>query len=1178
MADIQLGIDVDSRDVVTADVQMDKLTGSFRQLEQQSQRTTAATQRAERAWRGQSDAMRLTEQRAAAAAAQMQKMQVAIAGVNTAVTAATRLFILFAGSQVIRGIVNAADSYSMLQARIRLVTGDQKVANAVMEQLNGIAERTQSRVGAVADTWLRMAPALQATGKSLQNAIDFTEALNSALVISGSTGSEAAAVQLQLAQAMASGVLRGDELNSVMEQGAKVTRLIAEEMGVTVGQLRGLAEQGLITSDIIDRALRGNLEALRAEAAEMPRTVGGAFGALADSVQRLVGEVNEATGATGKLSQAILATASVIDTLTARFDESAAAGVAWAANVDAASRTVAISTARNISVAITALEDLRRAQASVTPLEGDSPFTLAPGTNRVGNAISETEKLIRLEKQRLEGQRDRAETATVEHAATKGVAEFTDRINAALNATVPAATGVATALGGRAAGGGGRASGGAAGAARELSEESKLINDEIQKMVQQTAELDRGWQSVSASIADSLRQMASGDLVGGGTGFVNSIADALWGDQMQDAFRKASDTLVKGLRRVLGGGAEAGGALAGSTWAMAGMGISTAIIGGLNQNAQQVGSGLGSAIGGVAGSMIGKSIGGAIGAFAGPVGMVLGSIAGGFISNLFGGGEESPWKRVSGEAFTGTTYATSVMTSSNVNTDNNEFLGERFAFQGVRALLADFNDELVQFVEAMGGTVERGTKLIVDETAALEAITGALDERKANRPGETREEAAERIAKTVAEIMGIAAAIVQEAGPPLTEAQKLWRETQERFSEQNVAILKELGFSARQISETQQKVLSDIKEGFEEGLLQGLVDSGHATRSEIDKWLQFQLASLEEQRRQGMATAREIGASTDLVRAAFRADRRNLMAEYRDLLNAMVEETAQAVTRIERLQFGAGAATELAGLQGTPGNINRAYRLNVALVQEQRREAVAEARRLGVDVNLVHRLYNARLIQLTKDRNQALLDIHERGLERQAAALDRFIGRLETSIGRLQDRLSNMEQMRADTIGELTQRMEDARRAEQTLADARAGLAGGDLNPGGPMARFRALQAQFNTAIRTRDADSAAGLASELLTAGRGVFASGSGYVDLFRTVNAQLLGLQRSFGAGADTIERTLDAETFTELTERSTKALLLALGRLNDGIADVKDEIADQTKELRLARQKQNVAKGAA
>lgn len=107
---------------------------------------------------------------------------------------------------------------------------------------------------------------------SSKEIVQFAEQLNKQLALSGASGASAQAAILQLEQGLASGVLRGDELNSVMEQAPALAKSIAEYLGVGVGQLREMGSQGQITADIVKNALFSAAEETNAEFAKTPMT------------------------------------------------------------------------------------------------------------------------------------------------------------------------------------------------------------------------------------------------------------------------------------------------------------------------------------------------------------------------------------------------------------------------------------------------------------------------------------------------------------------------------------------------------------------------------------------------------------------------------------------------------------------------------------------------------------------------------------------------------------------------------------------------------------------------------------------------------------------------------------------------------------------------------------------
>lgn len=354
-------------------------------------------------------------------------------------------------------------------------------------------------------------------------------------------------------------------------------------------------------------------------------------------------------------------------------------------------------------------------------------------------------------------------------------------------------------------------------------------------------------------------------------------------------------------------------------------------------------------------------------------------------------------------------------------------------------------------------------------------------------------------------------------------------------------------------------------------MLDSLVDTGRASKEMLREWRRSELQELQERREQAIRTAREIGASLDIVRANFNAQGKDIEKEFRDMLADMVGAVGEArdkVSRMERLQYRGGVLDELVSDGADNGTLKLWLRTSKAILEEQRRDAVAEARRLGVDVTLIRRLYNQKLVDLEKQYGDLRASAAQEAAERAQAVIDR-----------LTDKQNRIDSRRAEVMQELTRRAEQARQAEQALSDARASLASGDLAPGGPMDRLAELQRQFAEAIKAAkggdvDAASRAGsLASSLLQQGQQVYASSGSYTDLFQSVNTQLLAAQGGFDARADRIESRLDAATFTSVTEKHTAALLRALSRLDERLADVSARIERQTNRLERVEQTRRV-----
>lgn len=212
-----------------------------------------------------------------------------------------------------------ADKWSDLSSRVGLAVGNMNAAGVVMDRLQSIARRTYCDVALTTESFIGNAGALKELGYSTRQQLDFTEALNNALVVSGAKAERAAQVQDALGKAMAIGSLRGDELNTVIKVGGRVAEVLAAQLGVGVNQLRGLGAQGKITGDVIYKALTSRLQELRDEADAMPATIGDAFTLIRNSLLGLIGTIDQTTGISSALSNALIAVADGIDALRAGF-------------------------------------------------------------------------------------------------------------------------------------------------------------------------------------------------------------------------------------------------------------------------------------------------------------------------------------------------------------------------------------------------------------------------------------------------------------------------------------------------------------------------------------------------------------------------------------------------------------------------------------------------------------------------------------------------------------------------------------------------------------------------------------------------------------------------------------------------------------------------------------------
>lgn len=199
-----------------------------------------------------------------------------------------------------RQVVKAADTFQLLNARIALVTDTTKEAESVYGDLLAMSQRTRSELESTVTLYTRLARATGELGLSTRDLMMTTEAISQSFKISGASTAEASAAAVQLSQAMASGVLRGEEFNSISEQAPRILKALRDELRKNDGQLREMAKNGELTSKVVSKALINQAKVIESEFTRIPVTVSDAMTQLA----------NDATDAFGRadvspLTQAI---------------------------------------------------------------------------------------------------------------------------------------------------------------------------------------------------------------------------------------------------------------------------------------------------------------------------------------------------------------------------------------------------------------------------------------------------------------------------------------------------------------------------------------------------------------------------------------------------------------------------------------------------------------------------------------------------------------------------------------------------------------------------------------------------------------------------------------------------------------------------------------------------------
>lgn len=206
------------------------------------------------------------------------------------------------GTGFARAFVQAADSVTVLNNQLKLATGSAAAAQQAYGALFGIAQRSRTSFTELGATYASIARATGDLGISQARLLTVTEAIGNALAISGGNAQGMQAALTQLGQGFASGTLRGEELNSVLEQTPRLAKAIADGLGVTIGKLREMGQEGKLTSEAVLGALESQARVLAGEVKDSVATVAQAMTQLGNAAVALAGQMDQASGATKTLS------------------------------------------------------------------------------------------------------------------------------------------------------------------------------------------------------------------------------------------------------------------------------------------------------------------------------------------------------------------------------------------------------------------------------------------------------------------------------------------------------------------------------------------------------------------------------------------------------------------------------------------------------------------------------------------------------------------------------------------------------------------------------------------------------------------------------------------------------------------------------------------------------------
>lgn len=221
------------------------------------------------------------------------------------------------GGSGIGALISQAEAYTQIANRLKLVTSSSAEFTAAQNAVFSIAQKSGQPLTATAELYQRIAQnqdALKLSGKGVAGIV---ETISKTMVISGASAASSEAALVQLGQAFASGTLRGEELNSVMEQAPALSQAIAKGMGVSVGALRALGAEGKLTAESVVQALQAQQGAVDALFSKMQDTIGTGLTRVQSSFTKMIGEGDKVGGMSSRISAALTSASRAMDAVTA---------------------------------------------------------------------------------------------------------------------------------------------------------------------------------------------------------------------------------------------------------------------------------------------------------------------------------------------------------------------------------------------------------------------------------------------------------------------------------------------------------------------------------------------------------------------------------------------------------------------------------------------------------------------------------------------------------------------------------------------------------------------------------------------------------------------------------------------------------------------------------------------
>ena len=190
----------------------------------------------------------------------------------------------------VQQVASYADAWTELNNKVANSVRTGETQAEVMQRIFDVSQATQSSLNGTATLYARLERGTRTYNTSAEDLTRLTTIINQGFAVSGATAQEAENAIIQLSQGIASGVLRGEEFNSVSEQGSRLMVALADSMGVSIGQLRAMAAQGQLTTDVVVKGLLSQGDAIGKEFANTTVSIAKGLQVAGNNVTKFFGE------------------------------------------------------------------------------------------------------------------------------------------------------------------------------------------------------------------------------------------------------------------------------------------------------------------------------------------------------------------------------------------------------------------------------------------------------------------------------------------------------------------------------------------------------------------------------------------------------------------------------------------------------------------------------------------------------------------------------------------------------------------------------------------------------------------------------------------------------------------------------------------------------------------------